>query len=78
MNKFTQLDLVKYLYGESSQEKLAAINVALETDWHLRDSFEQIEAGKKNLEEVQLSPREEVVNRILQYIPKKVGQLFPH
>jgi len=78
MNKFTQLDLVKFLYGESSQQKLAAINVALETDWYLRDSFEQLAAGQKNLEEVNLSPREEVVNRILNYIPKKVGQLFPH
>jgi len=75
---FTQLDLVKFLYGESSQQKLAAISVALETDWNLRESFEQIAAGQKNLEEVNLSPREEAVNKILQYIPKKVGQLFPH
>ncbi len=78
MNKFTDLDLVKFLYGEGSPKKLAAISGALETDWNLRDSFEQIASGQKILEEVHLSPREEVVNKILQYIPKTVGQLFPH
>jgi hypothetical protein len=50
----------------------------LETDWDLRDSFEQISSGQKNLEEINLSPRDEAVNKILQHITKKQGQLFPH
>jgi hypothetical protein len=78
MTKFTQEDLVQYLYRETSDHKTAAIRAALETDWDLRESYQQISAGQKNLEEINLSPREEAVNRILQHISKKHGQLYPH
>ena len=78
MSKFTQEDLVQYLYKETSEQKIAAIKVALENDWALRDSFEQICLGHKNLEEVNLSPRDEAVNNILQHVTKKQGQLYPH
>ena len=78
MIKFTPEDLVQYLYKETSKQKIADIRIALETDWDLRDSFEQISSGQKNLEEVNLSPRDEAVNKILQHISKKHGQLFPH
>ena len=78
MTKFTQEDLLQYLYKETSEQKTAAIRIALETDWDLYDSYEQISCAQKILEEVNLAPREEAVNRILQQIPKKQGQLFPH
>jgi hypothetical protein len=78
MNKFTPEDLVQYLYKETSEQKIAEIRVALETDWNLRESFEQISSGQKNLEEINLSPREEAVNKILSHITKEQGQLFPH
>jgi hypothetical protein len=78
MTKFTPEDLVQYLYRETSQQKTAAINFALDTDWNLRDSFEQISSGLKNLEKVNFSPRDEAVNRILQHITKKEGQLYSH
>ena len=76
MTKFTQEDLVQYLYKETSEQKTAAIKVALETDWDLRDSYKRISVWKKNLEEINLSPRDEAVNRILQHITKKQGQYF--
>ena len=50
MNKFTQEDLLQYLYKETSQHKTAAITAALETDWNLRDSLEILSSGQKNLE----------------------------
>ena len=78
MTKFTQEDLVQYLYRETSEQKAAAIKVALETDWDLHESYKQLSCGKKNLEEINLSPRDEAVNRILQHITIKHGQLFPH
>lgn len=78
MNKFTPEDLVQYLYKETSDQENAGIRVALQTDWDLRDAFEQISSGHKNLEEVNLSPRDQAVNRILQHITIKHGQLFPH
>ena len=78
MIKFTSDDLIQYLYKETSVQKTAAIEAALDTDWILRESFEQMKADQRNLEEVNLSPRDEAVNRILQHVTKKVGQLHSH
>ncbi len=78
MTKFTPEDLVQYLYKETSKQKTAAIIAALETDWSLQESFEQLLAAQKNLEEIKLSPRDEAVNKILQHITKKEGQLYSH
>ncbi len=78
MTKFTPEDLVQYLYNETSVQKTAAIKAELNTDWNLRESFEQIVAAQKNLEEIKLSPREEAVNKILQHTTKKTGQLHSH
>ncbi len=78
MTKFTQEDLLQYLYKETSQHKTAAIEAALETDWNLRYSLSQLSSAQKNLEDINLSPRDETVNKILQHITKKEGQLHSH
>lgn len=78
MTKFTSEDLIQYLYNETSVQKTAAVEAALDTDWSLRESFEQMKADQGNLEELNLSPRDEAVNRILQHVTKKVGQLHSH
>jgi hypothetical protein len=78
MTKFTSEDMIQYLYNETSVQKTAAIEAALDTDWLLRESFEQMKADQMNLEEVNFSPRDEAVNRILQHATKKVGQLHSH
>ena len=77
MNKFTQEDLVQYLYKETSEQKTAAIKAALDTDWNLRNSFEQLSSGLKDLEKVNLSPRNETIDKILQHITNTQGQ-FSH
>lgn len=76
MSNFTPEDLVQYLYKEASEPKTVAIKNALETDWDLRKSFQQMVSGQKNLEEIKLSPRTESVNKILQHISKNHGQLY--
>jgi hypothetical protein len=78
MSNFTLEDLVQYLYKETSELKIAAIKAALKTDWKLREAFNQLKSGQENLEEIEISPREESVNKILQHITKKQGQLFSH
>ena len=77
MNKFTQEDLVQYLYKETSEQKTAAIGAALDTDWNLRNSFEQLSSGLQDLEKVNLSPRNEIIDKILQHITNTQGQ-FSH
>jgi hypothetical protein len=78
MTQFTQDDLVQYLYNDASDQKMAAIKAALENDWDLRKCYERLSAGKNNLDQVILSPRVEVLNRILQHASSKQAQLYPH
>lgn len=79
MTKFTPEDLIQFMYNETSIQKTAAIKAALETDWDLKESFELLSGTQKNLREIKLSsPREEVINKILQHTTKKQGQLYPH
>ena len=78
MRIFTTEDLLQYLYNETSPKKSAAIKATLETDWSLREAFELMVSGQKQLEELDLSPREDVLKRILDYADKAVSQLHPH
>ena len=78
MHNFTPEDLVQYLYNETSPEKSAAIEAALQNDWTLREMNDVIVSAQKRLEAFELSPREEAVNKILQYGEKAIGELHPH
>ena len=75
MIKFTQEDLIRYLYKETSKQKTAAIRAALETDWNLQESYQNLLSSHKDLNNISLSPRQEVVNNILKYAAKKQDQL---
>ena len=75
---FTPEDLVQHLYNETSPEKSTAIMAALETDWSLREMYNVIVAAQMRLEVLQLSPRDEAVNRILRYAEKANAELHPH
>jgi hypothetical protein len=75
MIKITPEDLVQYLYKETTAKKTAAIKAALETDWELQQSFREIINAQKELEPVNLSPRNEALNKILEHASSKVGQV---
>ena len=67
MIKFTQEDLIRYLYKETSAKRSADIKTALQTDWNLRESYEKLIKSKENLDAINFSPRKEIVNNILEY-----------
>lgn len=72
MTKITPEDLVRYLYNETSESKTAAIKIALQTDWNLRESYERLVSSKLDLKKIKLSsPRAESVSNILEYASKK-------
>jgi hypothetical protein len=75
MIKFSQEDLIRYLYKETSQQKTAAIKAALETDWNLQESYQTLLSSHRNLNNISLSPRQEVINNILAYAAKKQDQV---
>ena len=78
MHNFTPEELVQYLYKETSPEKSLAIEAALKNDWSLQEMYDVIVSAQKRLEAFQLSPREEAVNKILQYAQKAIAELHPH
>lgn len=68
MHSFTQEDLVQYLYRETSPEKTAAIRIALETNWQLRESYEQLRLSQEELNQSRMyAPRKKALDFILQY-----------
>ncbi len=71
MITITPEDLVRYLYKETSEKKTANIKAALETDWNLKEAYEKLLNAEQNLNSVNYSPRQEAVNKILQYANKK-------
>jgi len=75
MHNFTQEDLVQYLYDESSPEKATAIKTALETDWNLREKYQEMLSSKKRLGLLEISPRKKAVDKILIYAEKSVGEI---
>lgn len=78
MTHITPDDLVRYLYDETSEQKSELIREALETDMNLRETFNALLLSKKNLEETNLSPRPEAVDKILQYAAKQANHLHSH
>jgi hypothetical protein len=69
MSLFTPEDLLRYLYKESSPELTAAIQLALNDNWTLREQLEDLQTSVNQLdiEKQVFAPRMEVVQRVLQY-----------
>ncbi len=78
MHNITPEDLVQYLYHETSTAKTAAIKAALEADPELREAYEVMATAKKQLEDIELKPRDEAVKKILDHEEKLINQLYPH
>ena len=75
MHNFTTDDLLQLAYKETSLHKTAAINLALEEDWDLREQFNEILASQKSLGKIILSPRKKAVDKILMYAENAVKHL---
>ena len=78
MHSFTTEDLLQYLYKETSPEISAAIKAALEADWGLKEKFDIMASASNQLESLNLSPRQETIDFILNYAEKTVEELHPH
>lgn len=72
MYSFTSEDLIQYIYNETSIQKTAAIKAALETDWILKESCDEIILAQSALKKISLSPRKQVIDKILAYAEKSL------
>lgn len=64
---FTQHDLMRRLYHETSTEETKEIDKALLCDSQLQRQYQEMVALKKELSEAQLEPSEATVKNILHY-----------
>jgi hypothetical protein len=64
---FTQKDLIRFLYHETTEEETREINKALLCDSDLQAQYKQLNAGKQVLDATQLQPSASTVLNILNY-----------
>ena len=74
MTLFTPEDLLRYLYKESSPELTLAIEAALKEDWMLREKLEVLRSSSSELDTLVVSPRMEVIQRVMNYARKTAVQ----
>ena len=74
MTLFTPEDLLRYLYKESSPELTVAIETALKEDWMLRERLEILRSSTNELDSIVVSPRMEVIQRVMNYARKTAVQ----
>jgi len=70
---FTQNDLIKFLYHETSEEESREINRALLCDSELQALFNELKAMIAQLDDAQMEPSTSTVLNILSY-SRGVGQ----
>ena len=64
---FTQNDLMRYLYRETTQKEEQEINKALLTDNELRELYQSMSAMKMEMDKAQMEPSSSTVLNILSY-----------
>ena len=67
MHNYSPEDLLLYLYKETSPETTSAIENALKIDWSLREKLAVLKASMKRLEDITVSPRTEVLLKVLKH-----------
>lgn len=64
---FTQTDLIRYLYHETTEEEKKEIDRALVRDGKLKALYNEVRAALKDLDEATLQPSAATVFNILNY-----------
>jgi hypothetical protein len=64
---FTQTDLIRFLYHETSEEENRKINRALILDSELKTLYNELSSMKKDMDDAQVEPSASTVLNILSY-----------
>ena len=78
MTLFTPEDLLLYMYKESSPELTVAIETALKEDWMLREKLQVLQSSAEGLDKVTVSPRAEVIPKIMNYARETATESVQH
>ena len=75
--KFTENDVLRFMYGEMSPAEHDAFLDALYEDEALFEKFEELKSAQAELQPVALSPSEASVSRVLGYAKRAVRERRP-
>ena len=78
MTLFTPEDLLLFLYKESSPELTVAIETALKEDWMLREKLQVLQSSAQGLDKVTVSPRAEVILKVMNYARETSTESVQH
>ena len=78
MTLFTPEDLLLYLYKESSPELTIAIETAIKEDWMLREKLQVLQSSTEGLGKVTVSPRAEVILKVMNYARETAAESVQH
>ncbi|HVV03662.1 MAG TPA: hypothetical protein VHC96_05530 [Puia sp.] len=78
MTLFTPEDLLLYLYKESSPELTIAIETAIKEDWMLREKLQVLQSSAEGLAKVTVSPRAEVILKVMNYARETATESVQH
>ncbi|HVG16957.1 MAG TPA: hypothetical protein VM935_18435 [Chitinophagaceae bacterium] len=71
MHNYSPEELIQYLYNETSSQTTAAIELALQQDWTLREKLSVLKASAERLNSIVETPRTEIILSILKYASKE-------
>jgi len=64
---FTQDDVIRYIYDETSDEENVEIQKALICDAHLQEMYKELSAVKNRLDHSLKQPSDSVIKKIMNY-----------
>ncbi|WP_198144983.1 hypothetical protein [Microscilla marina] len=62
---YTPNDLVRYIYGETSQVENEIIEILLQTDTKFKKLYDQMTSSQHDLDDLMESPSDEVIRKII-------------
>lgn len=68
MNTIKTVDLIRFLYNETSNKENLLIESALAYDFKLKEEYNSLKEAIDELKSFSLSPSEQSVNRILSHL----------
>jgi hypothetical protein len=75
--KFTENDVLRFLYGEMTPSEHDAFLDAMYEDEELFEKFEELKAAQAGLQPVELAPSETSVSRVMRYATRAVRDRRP-
>jgi len=64
---FTQDDVIRYIYDETSETEKAEIEQALICDAHLQEMYKELNAVKRQLDHSLKQPSDSIIQSIMNY-----------